>query len=60
MGERYCEVMGRSREYPDEDVILLYSGSESECEDYFLHNGGVYQEGSMVYDMEIWEVEEDV
>ena len=59
MEERYCEVIGRSREYPDEDVILLYSGSESDCENYLAHNGGVYQEGSMVYDMELWEVEED-
>jgi len=58
MKERKFLVQRIGEDY--EDVILLYSGSESECEEYFLRNGGVYQEGAMVYDMEIWEVEEDV
>lgn len=53
------EVIGYRLNYPDEDIIILFSGSLNECEDFLFNNQGAYEENGMTYQLEIWEVDED-
>lgn len=53
------EVIAFNTEYPDEDSFPIFSGSEDECEEFFSSHKGYYDEGNIIYRLEIWQIEED-
>ena len=46
------------REYP-EDAFTIFYGSLEECEDFWQNKGGIYQEGPFIYQLEIWQIEDE-